>query len=128
MDESLAAERAAARFLTGLALATMGVTLGWFAYIDAPITDRVMFAIAAAVLAGVVAALSGLAAYALTLRLVAAAGGAPEAALRGARRLRRLAMWALASLVVVMAVAVVATLNVKGAEDTSAGEDTAVAI
>jgi uncharacterized membrane protein YidH (DUF202 family) len=127
VDESLAAERAAARYLTALALATMGVALGWFAYIDAPITDRVMLSIAVAVLAGVVAALSGLAAYALTLR-PPAAGGTPEAAMRGARRLRRLAMWALASLVVVMALAVVATLNVKGADETSDAEDTAVAV
>ena len=95
------------------------------AYIDAPISDRMMLWIACAVAAGVVAVLAGLWVYALTLRMQAAEA---DAAPRRVLRLRRLSMLALAVLVLMMAMAMVATLNLKGAASGSDTEDTAVAV
>jgi hypothetical protein len=125
VNDHLVAERAAARYVSGVALGILAVTLGWFAYIDAPITDRVMRWVVFAVAAGVIATLAGLWGYALTLHPSAAtAAGVPRRILR----LRRLAMLALAVLVVLMAMGIVATLDVKGADSGAEAEDTAVAI
>ena len=121
----MAVERAAARYVAGLALGILAVSLAWFAYIDAPISDRVMLWIACAVAAGVIAALAGLWDFALTLR---ASVGETIAVPRRVLRLRWLSMLALAVLVVIMAMAMVATLNLKGAASGSETEDTAVAV
>jgi len=123
VNDPLAAERAAARYVTGLALGVLAVALGWFAYIDAPISDRVMSWVACAVAAGLVAALAGLWAYALTLPAPAAA-----AVPRSVLRLRRLAMLALAVVLVLLAMAMVATLNVRGEGSGDDADDTAVAV
>ena len=125
VNDSLLAERAAARYVSGVALGVLAVTLGWFAYIDAPITDRVMRWVTFAVAAGVVAVLAGLWGYALTLLPgVATTAGVP----RRIVRLRRLAMLALAMLVILMALGIVATLDVRGADSGTEAEDTAVTI
>ena len=125
MNEAWAVQRAVARFATVLALGVMAVALAWFAYIDAPISDRVMLWVACAVAAGTVAALAGL--WALLLTLGAAPAEAP-AAQRRVRRLLRLALAALAMQVLVTAIASVATLNVRGEGVEAGTEDTAVAV
>jgi hypothetical protein len=120
VSDAWAAERAAARFVSALALGVMGAGLAWFAYVDAPISDRVMLSIACAVAAGSVATLVGLWALAITLGTAPADSTAMQ---RRVRRLLRLALAALAALVLLLAVASVITLNLRGsdaAEDTQA--------
>jgi hypothetical protein len=122
VNDSIAAERAAARYIAGLALAVLAVLLGWFAYIDAPITDGVMLLVACAVAAGVVAVLASLWGYAAAL---AATGADADSRLPPrVRRLRRVAMAAAAVMLVVAAVAMVATLNVRGDDSDSGGDAT----
>lgn len=125
MDEAWRVERAVARFAATLALATLGGGLAWFAYIDAPISDRVMLWVAFAAAAATVAVLAALGVLALTL---AAAPAEATGAQRRSRRLLRLALAALAVLVVLLAMASVATLNLRGAGNESETEDTATAV
>lgn len=125
MGEAWVVERAMARFVAAVALAVAGAALAWFAYVDAPITDRVMLWIAFAVAAGTVAVLAGLVALALTL---GAAPAEAPAAQRRARRLLRLALAALAVQVLLLAMASVVTLNVRGEGTEPDTEDTAVAV
>lgn len=110
VNDSVAAERAAARYLAAVSLGAIAVLMGWFAYIDAPITDAVMLTVAIAVGAGVVAALAAIWAYAIALGASDAQGGVPA----HLRRLRRVAMLALSAMVLLAAIAMVATLNVRG--------------
>lgn len=122
MNDPIAAERAAARYIAGLALGVLAVALAWFAYIDAPITDQVMIWVACAVAAGLTAALAALWGYASTLR--APVDQAAAVVPRRVVRLRRLAMLALSALLLIMALAMVATLNVRGADSGADGEGT----
>lgn len=124
MNDSIAAERAACRYLAAVSLGAIAVVLGWFAYIDAPITDAVMLMVAVAVAAGTVAALAAIWAYAATLGGAAADGVVPARA----RRLRQAAVLALSAMLLIVAVAAVATLNVRGDDSGSGGtnsDDTA---
>jgi hypothetical protein len=124
VNEAWTTERAVARYAGALALGIMGVALGWFAYVDAPISDRVMLWIAGAIGAGSLATLAGLGVLALTLRAPAESAGAQ----RRVHRLLRLALLALAALVLLMAMAMVVTLNLRGTGSDADVEDTATAI
>ncbi|MDE2306599.1 MAG: hypothetical protein KGL34_13645 [Gammaproteobacteria bacterium] len=119
MQDAIAAERAAARFLIVAALGVIAVVMAWFAYIDAPISDAVMLTVAVAIGAGVVATLTALVAYSAALDRGGPAGEAPGSC----RRLRRVALLALATMVLLAAVAMVATLNVRG-DDSDGGGST----
>ena len=128
MDDPLSPQRAVARYLASLALAVVGAALAWFAYIDAPISDAVMLWVALGVALGVVAALAGLAALAVSFGTAATAGPPGETLQRRLARLRRIALLALAVALLVLGAAALATLNLRGTGTDSGEQDTSVAV
>ena len=91
----------AARALVGWNLAALGAGFGWFAYIDAPITDAAMWLFAGAVLVSL-------------LSLIAALVGGEAATPAHRARARRMALLLfVAGLTLLLATATL-TLNLKG--------------
>jgi hypothetical protein len=144
----LAAERAGARFIAGLALVAFAAALVWFAWVDAPITDAAMDCIAVAGLACAIATVAALLGFSLTLQgpvapaaavttdagtdaaLAPGIAAAPAdmAAVKRARRiarLRRVAVLALAAQLVLLIFACTVTLNLRGTGDDDSDADTA---
>lgn len=103
----------AARSLVNWNLAVLGAGFGWFAYIDAPITDAAMWLFAAAVLV-------------LLSSLVAALAGAEVLAPARRARARRLAVLLFMAGLTVLLASATATLNLKGTG--SDDEDTQTAV
>lgn len=120
----MAAEaRAFARLVAMIALLLGAVALAWFGWIDAPITDGAMVLVAVGLLFAVLAA--GAALLSLEAGL---AGDAAGAASGGASaRWRRLALALLLAALLVLAVAAVVTLNLRGSGADDAGDEQATA-
>jgi hypothetical protein len=103
--------RSLARLVAVIALLLGAVALAWFGWIDAPITDGAMVLVAVGLLFAVLAA--GAALLALEAGV---AGGAPA-------RWRRLALALLLAALVVLAVAAVVTLNLRGSGADDTGDE-----
>jgi len=102
--------RALARFVVAIALLLAAVALAWFGWIDAPISDGAMVLFAVGLLFTVLAAGAGL--LSLESGLAADAPGAAASHLPGLWR--RLALAMLLAALLVLAVAAVVTLNLRG--------------
>ena len=82
-------------------LALLGASFGWFAYIDAPITDAAMLVFCAGAFAGLLSVIAAL------------ASNATRTPTRGAR-LRWAALLSFIAALTLMLIAATATLNLKG--------------
>ena len=116
-DRAREASRSLARLLAKLSLAAAALALGWFNWVDAPITDGAMLLVAAGELLLVAAASAAL------LSLEAAVAALPPRV----QRWRRLALALLLSGLLLLVVAAVLTLNLRGTGDDAEGEQTATA-
>jgi hypothetical protein len=118
--------RAFARLVAMVALLLGAVALAWFGWIDAPITDGAMVLVAVGLLFAVLAA--GAALLSLEAGLAADATASSGAASGGASaRWRRLALALLLAALLVLAVAAVVTLNLRGSGADDAGDEQATA-
>ena len=111
------AARAAATSIAASSLALAGGALGWFAYVDAPITDGAMGLVVLGVLCAVLAVASALWARELLLAPVNGDGAVP---LARAALLRRIALGLLLAALVLLAGATLLTLNLRGSGDDDA--------
>jgi len=111
------AARGAATSIAGCSLGVAGGVLAWFAYIDAPITDGAMMLVALGVLGAVLATTAALWAREL---LLAPPEGDGAARLARSTLLRRIALGLLLAALLLLAVATVATLNLRGSGDAAA--------
>ena len=107
--------RRAAQRLAQWNLAALGAGFGWFAYIDAPITDGAMWLFAAAVTMGLLSLIAG---------LVSSEAHAPPFG----TRTRRVALLLFAMSMALLLTAATVTLNLKGTSADDADTQTGVVI
>ena len=112
-DDSGRAARSAANGVARLTLAVLGAGFAWFAYIDAPITDGVMWLFSSAVGAGF-------------LSVIAALVGAEALRPSWSRHTRRAALLLFAVATALLLAAATLTLNLRGAGTDEADTPTVV--
>jgi hypothetical protein len=110
-----AAARALARLVALLALWLVAVSLAWFGWVDAPITDGAMLLVAVGLLCAVLAAAAGLLSLEASLGAsVSSTDGLAPQRPAAAARWRRLGLGLLLAGLLVLVVAAVLTLNLRG--------------